>query len=120
MHYYIDVLMKYATFKGRATRSEFWMFELIDTLITVALYLGGPALGIGTAPVAIYTVATILPNLAVTIRRLHDTGRSGWVVLVGFIPFFGSIALLIMCANESSTDESYGPYPGTAGLLPAA
>ncbi|MFE9571730.1 DUF805 domain-containing protein [Streptomyces sp. NPDC006692] len=55
-----------------------------------------------------------------TIRRLHDTGRSGWVVLVGFIPFFGSVALLIMCANESSTDESYGPYPGTAGLLPAA
>ncbi|MCT9089852.1 DUF805 domain-containing protein [Streptomyces sp. ASQP_92] len=119
MHYYIDVLKKYATFRGRATRAEFWMFVLIDSIISVALYFGGPELGLGMAPVVIYTVATILPNLAVTVRRLHDTGRSGWVVLVNLIPFFGMVILLLMCANESSTDESYGPYPGTALPLSA-
>ncbi|KOU53152.1 DUF805 domain-containing protein [Streptomyces sp. WM6378] len=118
MHYYTDVLKKYATFKGRATRAEFWMFALIDTIVSVALYFAGPALGLGAVPVIVYTVATALPNLAVTARRLHDTGRSGWNVLWGIIPI-GSIAVLIMCANESSTDESYGPYPGTADPLPA-
>ncbi|MGW1871253.1 DUF805 domain-containing protein [Streptomyces mauvecolor] len=118
MRYYIDGLRKYATFKGRATRAEFWMFALIDSVITVALYFGGPALGIGMVPVILYTLATVLPNLAVTVRRLHDTGRSGWNVLWGVIPI-GSIAVLIMCVGESSTDESYGPYPGTADPLPA-
>ncbi|MEU3501805.1 DUF805 domain-containing protein [Streptomyces hundungensis] len=118
MHYYIDVLKKYATFKGRATRAEFWMFVLIDTIITAALYFGGPALGLGMTPVLVYTLATALPNMAVTVRRLHDTGRSGWNVLWSIIPI-GALAVLIMCAGASSTDESYGAYPGTADPLPA-
>ncbi|MFI5704522.1 DUF805 domain-containing protein [Streptomyces xanthochromogenes] len=118
MHYYTDVLKKYATFKGWATRAEFWWFALIDTVISVALYFGGPALGLGMTPVLIYTLATALPNLAVTVRRLHDTGRSGWNVLWSIIPI-ESIAVVIMCAGESSADESHGPYPVTANPLPA-
>jgi uncharacterized membrane protein YhaH (DUF805 family) len=119
MHYYTDVLKKYATFKGRASRAEFWMFVLIDSIISIALYVGGPALGMGSVPVLIYTVATVLPNLAVTVRRLHDTSRSGWWCLLNFAPLIGVIWLVVMLAGRSDYDETYGPYPGTADPLPA-
>ncbi|MFG3280323.1 DUF805 domain-containing protein [Streptomyces sp. NPDC048111] len=119
MHYYTDVLKKYATFSGRATRGEYWWFWLIDAVIMVAIMIAQAALDLGSIPVYLYVLATWLPTLAVTVRRLHDSGRSGWMVLVGMIPGIGYIWLLILCASESSTDESYGPYPGTADPLPA-
>ncbi|WP_078966260.1 DUF805 domain-containing protein [Streptomyces sp. WM6378] len=70
-------------------------------------------------PVLIYTLATVLPNLAVTVRRLHDTSRSGWWCLLSFAPLIGVIWLVVMLAGRSDCDETYGPYPGTADPLPA-
>ncbi|AYG85112.1 Inner membrane protein YhaH [Streptomyces hundungensis] len=119
MHYYIDALRKYATFRGRATRAEYWTFWLIDTAIVIAFIATEQFLGLSLIPGYIYVIATVLPTWAVTVRRLHDTGRSGWVILVGLIPGIGGIALLLLCALESSTDESYGPYPGTTLPLSA-
>ncbi|MFJ3723701.1 DUF805 domain-containing protein [Streptomyces sp. NPDC090045] len=118
MHYYTDVLKKYAVFGGRATRREFWMFWLIDTALVIALIVLGDALGT-SIPETVYGAAVLLPSLAVTVRRLHDTGRSGWMVLIALLPLIGYIWLLVLLASKSSTDESYGPYPGTADPLPA-
>ncbi|WP_327412135.1 DUF805 domain-containing protein [Streptomyces sp. NBC_01233] len=118
MHYYTDVLKKYAVFSGRATRREFWMFWLIDTGLVIALIVLDDALGT-SVPETVYALATFLPSLAVTVRRLHDTGRSGWMVLIAVLPLIGYIWLLVILASASSTDESYGPCPGTADPLPA-
>ncbi|MCT9089672.1 DUF805 domain-containing protein [Streptomyces sp. ASQP_92] len=119
MHYYTDALKRYAVFRGRATRAEYWMFWLIDSAIVIAFIAAEQFLGISYIPCYIYVFATVLPTWAVTVRRLHDSGRSGWTILVGLIPGIGGIALLLLCASASSTDESYGPYPGTANPLPA-
>ncbi|MFJ8314253.1 MULTISPECIES: DUF805 domain-containing protein [unclassified Streptomyces] len=119
MHYYTDVLKKYAVFNGRATRREFWMFWLIDLVITIAIVVAEMALGLGSIPGYIYVFAVLLPTLGVTVRRLHDTGRSGWWWLIGAIPLIGGIWLLVLLAGESSRDETFGPYPGTADPLPA-
>lgn len=118
VHYNIDALKQYATARGRATRRQFWYFWLIDTVLWLGIHLVDGRLGT-EIPEIVYGVATFLPSLAVTIRRLHDTGRSGWWFLVSIIPFVGSVWLLVMLAGKSSADESYGAYPGTADPLPA-
>ncbi|MFJ6794951.1 DUF805 domain-containing protein [Streptomyces sp. NPDC091268] len=118
VHYYTDVLKKYAVFSGRATRREFWMFWLIDAVLVVGLIVLDGYLGT-TLPETAYAVAVFLPTLALVVRRLHDTGRSGWMVLVALVPFIGYFWVLWVMTLASSTDESYGPYPGTADPLPA-
>ncbi len=92
---------KYATFEGRARRSEFWWFSL-------AIFIGSciPLLGY------IIGVATLIPSLAVGARRLHDTGRSGWNLLWMLLPVVGSILLIIWWASDSkSGDNQYGANP---------
>ncbi|MCX4514721.1 DUF805 domain-containing protein [Streptomyces sp. NBC_01619] len=112
MNYYLDVLKKYAVFSGRARRKEYWMFILFNVIalaVTFALDLA-----LGTSPViySIYAVAVLLPNLGVTVRRLHDTDRSGWWILIAFIPLVGSIILLVFLASEGkSAENQYGTNP---------
>jgi len=79
---------KYATFKGRASRSEFWWWALFTLLGQVVLGMIHEKLGLG------FAVATLLPYLAVTARRLHDTNRGGWHQLIGLVPFVGLIVLI--------------------------
>ncbi|MEV6018277.1 MULTISPECIES: DUF805 domain-containing protein [unclassified Streptomyces] len=115
MHWYIDVLKKYATFSGRARRQEYWMFTLINSLIYVAL----AAIGIGVlntvAIAAVYELATLIPSLAVSVRRLHDTGRSGAWLFFAFVPLVGAITLLVFLATDSKPEPSeYGPNPKLA------
>ncbi|MCP5128633.1 MAG: DUF805 domain-containing protein [Pseudomonadales bacterium] len=100
------VLGKYATFSGRATRSEYWWWILASVILFTVLGLidGGlvaPMLGAaafdpdaGQPLSLIVSLALLLPNLAVSVRRLHDTDRSGWWLLLSFIPIFGTLALL--------------------------
>ena len=109
---YVEVLQKYAVFDGRAKRSEYWLFALIQTIIVAVLYALFFAVGEWFLVVyLLYVLATLLPSLAVTVRRLHDTGRTGWWILIGLVPLIGAIILIIFMVMESGGDNEYGPRP---------
>lgn len=133
MNYYTDVLKKYAVFAGRARRKEYWMFALwnfIIVLVIDALMFAFGMMGnsgtILTQLVSIvgclYVLAIILPSLGVFVRRLHDTGRAGWWILIGLIPVIGGIVLLVFSVMDSQPgDNKYGPNPkGVTGPQVAA
>lgn len=117
MNWYFAVLKKYAVFAGRARRREYWVFILINLLISLVLGVIDKTMGIadedGWGPFrGIYTLVILLPSIAVTVRRLHDTGRSGWWVLIGLLPCIGAIVLLVFTVDDSQTGENqYGPNP---------
>ena len=111
MNYYLDVLKKYAVFEGRAARKEYWMFALFNIIIGVILTLIGRLIGFNFL-MSIYTLAILLPGLAVTARRLHDTGRSAWWILIGLIPFIGAFVLLVFATLDSQPGQNqYGANP---------
>ena len=106
--YYKDAFFdRYADFSGRSRRAEFWSFYLIHVLIIIGLAIVGPRLSFGfyLFSIILYSMASIVPMLAVTVRRLHDTDRSGWWYFISFIPLVGSIILIIFLASEGT----YGP-----------
>lgn len=115
------VFENYANFEGRARRSEYWYFTLANLLIVMvfvisgAIFMGTEMEAIGTVffvLAAIYVLATIVPNLAVTVRRLHDINKSGWYYLVSWIPYIGGVWLLILtCTNGTVGTNNYGPDP---------
>jgi uncharacterized membrane protein YhaH (DUF805 family) len=117
MDWYLEVLKKYAVFSGRARRKEYWMFTLFNVLISIVLAIVDRVLGFGenggTGPLgALYSLAVLIPSLAVSVRRLHDTGRSGWWLLLGLVPCVGFIVLLIFMVQDSQPGANeYGPNP---------
>jgi len=125
---------KYATFQGRAARSEFWYFFLFVTIVGIVLMglafaTGGGAMLEGRQPgglgivffgiYAIFYLAILIPSIAVSVRRLHDRNLSGWwylgMILASFIPFVGFIAslafLVVMCLKGTDGENKYGPDP---------
>jgi uncharacterized membrane protein YhaH (DUF805 family) len=112
MNWYLEVLTKkYAQFAGRARRQEFWMFVLFNLIISFVLGFVGGMLGLEIIG-SIYGLAVLVPALAVGARRLHDTGRSGWMQLIGFIPLIGAIVLIVFYAQDGKAgDNQYGPNP---------
>ena len=111
MNWYRAVLKKYATFGGRAGRAEFWMFFLINFLIIMGLVMIDTLIGLGFLG-GLYGLAVFLPTLAVYVRRLHDSGRTGWWMLIAFIPLIGFLVLLIFMLLEGNPgDNEYGPPP---------
>ena len=109
MSWYLMVLKKYVVFGERARRKEFWYFALISFIISVILSLIDTAIGMNVLG-SIYGLAVLLPSIAVGARRLHDTGRTGWWLLIGFIPLVGTIILIIFFAIDSQPGENkYGP-----------
>ncbi|MCZ0989251.1 DUF805 domain-containing protein [Streptomyces diastatochromogenes] len=111
MHWYVDVLKKYAVFSGRARRQEYWMFFLFNLIISIVLTVVDRAIGSNVLSL-IYTLAVLLPGLGVAVRRLHDTGRSGWWILIALIPLVGSIILIVFLATEGKSEPNqYGPNP---------
>ena len=122
MHWYLDVLKKYAVFSGRARRKEYWFFTLFNIIASIVLALMDGAMGSLSASggfgllSGIYALAVFIPSLAVLIRRLHDTGRTGWWVLLCFIPLIGFIVILVFLVLDSDPDANeYGPNPKGAG-----
>lgn len=112
MNYYLDVLKKYAVFTGRARRKEYWMFFLFNVIISFVIgFIDG---FIGTAGILaiVYALGTLLPGIGVAIRRLHDTDRSGWWLLISLVPIVGFIVLLVFLVSDSQPGENkYGPNP---------
>ncbi|MFJ4842982.1 DUF805 domain-containing protein [Streptomyces sp. NBC_01166] len=114
MNWYLAVLKNYAGFGGRARRKEYWMFVLFNFIIAVVLSLLGLAID-SQIPYIIYLLAVIIPTIAVVVRRLHDTGRSGWWILISFVPLVGGIILLVfMCLEGVREVNEYGPNPKLA------
>jgi len=117
MSWYLQVLKKYAVFSGRARRKEYWYFALFNFIIGSVLGLIDAVLGltlVGTFSVlsSLYFLAVLLPTIGVSIRRLHDTGRSGWWLFIGLIPLIGAIILLIYMVSDSQAGTNqYGPSP---------
>ena len=120
MDWYLMVWKKYAQFEGRSRRKEYWMFVLFNLLVVLVLAaLGAVGLAINEdyggvlfIPLGIYLLAVFLPGLAVQVRRLHDTGRSGWWWFICLVPFVGGLILLIFCVLDSEPGTNqYGPCP---------
>jgi len=121
MDWYVSVLKKYSDFSGRARRKELWTFALISFLIS----LGITVLAMILRPIGvlswIYSLAVLIPSIAVGVRRLHDTGRSGWMMLLGLIPIVGAIILLVFFFQDSAPgDNEYGLNPKTSVPIEAA
>ncbi len=118
MNWYLKVLKQYADFSGRARRKEYWMFVLFNLIFAlIAMFLdyligssfGGFGYGIFYM---LYTLAVLIPGLAVAVRRLHDIGKSGWWLLIALIPLVGPIWLLVLLVTDSQPgDNEYGPNP---------
>lgn len=118
MNWFLVALKKYATFSGRAQRAEYWYFILFYILIFVGLSIIDGIIGAFSAEAGIgllsglYSLAILIPSLAVGARRLHDTGRSGWWLLIGIIPLIGPIILIVFFVQDSmSGDNLYGSNP---------
>ena len=115
MNWYIGVLKKYLDFSGRAQRMEYWMFTLINVLIMLGLSIVDMVLGLGFLG-TIYALGVFIPSLAVAVRRLHDTNRSGWWLLIGLVPLVGLIVLIVFFVQDSQPGANeYGPNPKGAG-----
>ncbi|NOU99404.1 DUF805 domain-containing protein [Paenibacillus planticolens] len=112
MDWYLKVLKDYVGFSGRARRKEYWMFVLFNAIVAIILAILEYMLGLKSVLTGIYSLAVLLPSLAVSFRRLHDTGRSAWWILIGLIPVVGSIVLLVFdCLDSEPGDNQYGPNP---------
>ena len=128
MKWFLKCLKQYADFSGRARRREYWFFQLFNFFfIVIILGLGlianalgandsiTPEFGLNTIIgllIILYVLALTIPSIAVTIRRLHDTGNSGWMLFISLIPLIGPIWLFILYVKNSQPGENkWGPNP---------
>ena len=111
------VAERYAQFTGRAGRAEFWWFALSNFVVILVLLALSRAAGFFYVVYAIYALALIVPSIAVSVRRLHDIGKSGWWILIALVPFVGGIILLVFHVMDSQPGANeFGP---PADPLPA-
>lgn len=120
MSWFLVALQKYAVFKGRSRRKEFWYFTLFSYIIIILLMLVDAFIGTlddlsGFGLLSgIAMVGSIIPYFAVSSRRLHDTGRTAWWILISLIPLIGWIVLIVFWAQKGvEEDNAYGPNPMT-------
>lgn len=112
MNWYLKVLRQYADFNGRARRTEYWMFILFNFIFAFAAAMLDQMFGSISVVASLYSLAVFIPSLAVGVRRLHDVDKSGWMILVGFIPVIGWIWLIILFATEGHPGvNQYGVNP---------
>jgi uncharacterized membrane protein YhaH (DUF805 family) len=121
MEWYLKVVRdNFANFEGRARRQEYWMFVLFNFLIILGIGIGvgilaavfGPLGILGIFIYIIYSLGVLIPNFAVIVRRLHDTGNSGWMIFISLVPFIGGIWLFVlMCTEGQVGPNEYGPDP---------
>ena len=133
MQWMILPYKRYFDFSGRSRRKEYWMFALFTFLVSLAIdivfgvpsyrhvgsFVGFSSLVSGTGGLVqnLFTLFSFIPSLAVSVRRLHDQDRSGWLLLLVLIPVLGWFALLVlMCLEGTKGDNSYGPDPKRPGV----
>lgn len=105
MKWYFKVLSNYANFNGRASRSEYWYFVLFNLIISIALMLVDDAMGLTFGLENVYSLAVLLPSIAVGVRRMHDVDKSGWFLL---IPIYN---LILACTEGTQGSNRYGEDP---------
>jgi uncharacterized membrane protein YhaH (DUF805 family) len=122
MNWYLQVIKKYAVFTGRARRKEFWMYVLFNIIVSIVAAVIDNVIGtnISILPYGyvfmVYNLFVIIPSLAVSVRRMHDIGKSGWMILVGLIPIIGGIWLLVLFVMDSKPgDNNWGANPKAVG-----
>lgn len=128
MEWYLKVIKQYADFNGRARRKEYWMFILFNMIFSIVAMIVDNVLGITFAGIPygplyiFYGIAMFIPGLAVSVRRLHDINKSGWMMFVVLIPFAGAIWLLVLYCTEGTQGENqYGDNPkNEEGFLKSA
>lgn len=120
MDWYIEALRKYAVFSGRSRRKEYWFFVLFNILISIGLAIVDGVTGTFNAEAgvgllgALYSLAILIPSIAVTVRRLHDIDRSGWWILIALVPIIGAIILFVfMVLDSNSGSNRFGENPKT-------
>jgi len=118
MNWFLKVINQYADFDGRARRMEYWMFNLVYLGLSIIAQILDNILGIafmeyGAGPISmILALGLVVPSIAVLVRRLHDVGKSGWMVLISLIPIIGTIWLLVLLFTDSQRETNeYGPSP---------
>ena len=128
MEWYLKVMRdNYANFKGRARRKEYWMYTLIFTVLLIALMTimfsvlsfsdetgieTGPSVYLTVILVIVFLFAHFIPTIALTVRRLHDTGKSGWWYLIVFVPYLGNFVIFIFTLIDGDRgDNKYGSNP---------
>ncbi|WP_428682568.1 DUF805 domain-containing protein [Sphingopyxis sp.] len=128
MEWMLMPFKRYADFSGRSQRMEYWMFALFYVLVIGALFVFAMALGSNPGEeltgaegfflllAGLFVLGSIIPSIAVTVRRLHDQDKSGWLYLISFIPYIGGLVLLIfMCIDGTPGPNQYGPDPKAHG-----
>ncbi len=118
MYWYFKALRKYADFNGRAGRKEYWLYVLFNVIISLILSGLDEVAGLttissgGLGPLyGVYSLAVLIPSLAVTVRRLHDVGKSGWWLLLAFVPLLGVILLIFLALAGEAGRNEYGDDP---------
>ena len=108
--FYLCVFQNYFNFKGRAGLAEYWYFVLFNFIICVILGIIDNIVGAKSIIVYVYSLAVLIPSLGLTVRRLHDIGKSGWMILVSLIPLVGAIWLIVLLAKKGDPkDNEFGP-----------
>ena len=120
MDWYLKVFRQYADFTGRARRKEYWMFQLFNWIFfIIAFAIDYMIMTKGGFPIIniLFTLVILLPSLAVTVRRLHDVGKSGWMILISLIPIIGGIWLFVLLVTNGEPGENiYGINPKGTGI----
>jgi uncharacterized membrane protein YhaH (DUF805 family) len=112
MEWYLKVLKQhYADFNGRARRQEYWMYTLFNCIALVVLVMLTKISSIFGILYGVYALGTLLPSLGVSVRRLHDIGKSGWFLLLSLIPFVSFYLLYLMCLDSQPGTNEYGANP---------
>lgn len=101
---------KYADFNGRARRSEYWYFVLFNTLVAIVAAIIDSVIGFPIVYL-VYALASIIPSIAVAVRRMHDTNKSGWYLLLSLIPLVGLIVIYFLVMDSDEGENKYGPNP---------
>jgi uncharacterized membrane protein YhaH (DUF805 family) len=110
--YWLEAFRKYATFSGRARRAEYWSFTVVNFIVAILFVVVGMGEdSIGPILYGCFALATIIPGIAVNVRRLHDSGRSGWYMLLGLIPIVNLIMLYYALVDSQPGANQYGPNP---------
>ena len=118
--WYLDAWRNFGNFEGRSSRPAYWYFALVHLIISFMCLFVDVAVFDGPILTGLYALATVIPGLSLSVRRLHDRNISGWLILIGVVPVLGAFILLYQFVQDSKPgDNRYGPNPKGSDTAPA-